>query len=155
MELEQLIVRFEAMSEPVMNEIIRKEMVKAIRPFAPLVRAAILNTPSKGTVPYHQPPGLRLRIARCVEAWVEVKGPIINGGVEVNAARMPSGQKALPLYLEGAKAPWRHPVFGDRSNWVTQAAHPYFWDAVNPMLPATKKAIERATERIAQILEGA
>lgn len=133
---------------------LRAEMAKAARPFAPLVRAAIMNIPVKGEVPYHQPPGLRARIAACVESWAEIHGPEVSVGVEVNASRMPNGQKALPLYMDGDKAPWWHPVFGNRDPGVIQEAHPYFWDTVQPMLPATARAIERAVQKIADTIHG-
>jgi hypothetical protein len=127
---------------------LKRELLASQRPFAPRVRAAILNTPSKGLVPYHQPPGLRARIARCVQTWVEIRGDMVSAGVEVNASRMPSGQKALPLYLDGAKAPWRHPLFGDRSRWYGQAAHPYFARATALYGPASENAVRRAADNV-------
>ena len=123
------------------------ELRKSQRPFAPRVRAAIMNTPSKGLVPYHQPPGLRLRIARCVQTWAEIRGSMVTAGVEVQADRMPSGQKALPLYLDGKKAPWRHPLFG-KDPWYGQAAHPYFDRAVALYGPASENAVRRAADQI-------
>jgi hypothetical protein len=125
----------------------RRQLLASQRPFAPRVRAAILNTPSKGLVPYHQPPGLRLRIAKCVQTWVEIRGDMVSAGVEVNAARMPSGQKSLPLMLNGDKV-WRHPLFGDRERWYGQSAHPYFARAVALYGPASERAVQRAADQI-------
>lgn len=130
------------------TQIMRAEAAKAARPFAPAVRAAILNTPAYG--PKHT--GLRGRIAGCVQTWAEIRGDMVSVGVEVNSARMPSGEKSLPLMLEGSKA-WRHPLFGDDSHWVAQASHPYFWQAVAFYGPASQRAIQRAADRIAAILD--
>ena len=131
------------------NDAITKTMLRQLqasqRPFAPRVRAAILNTPAHG--PKHT--GLRVRIARCVQTWVEIHGTMVSAGVEVNASRMPSGQKSLPLYLDGKKAPWRHPLFGDRSRWYGQDAHPYFDRAVALYGPASERAVQRAADQIA------
>ena len=123
---------------------LRRELLNSQRPFAPRVRAAILNTPAYGT----KHTGLRVRIAGCVQTWVVIRGDLVSAGVEVDASRMPSGQKALPLYLDGAKAPWRHPLFGDRSRWYSQASHPYFARAVALYGPASENAVRRAADRI-------
>ena len=132
---------------------ITKEMQRQLqasqRPFAPRVRAAILNTPAHG--PKHT--GLRVRIARCVQTWVKIEGDMVSAGVEVDASRMPSGQKSLPLYLDGAKAPWRHPFFGDRSRWYSQASHPFFARAVALYGPASERAVARAADQIARVFD--
>ena len=120
------------------------ELRKSQRPFAPRVRAAILNTPAHG--PKHT--GLRVRIAKCVQTWVEIHGDMVSAGVEVNASRMPSGQKSLPLYLNATKYPWRHPFFGDRSRWYGQNSYPYFDRAVALYGPASENAVRRAADQI-------
>jgi hypothetical protein len=122
----------------------RRQLLASQRPFAPRVRAAILNTPAYG--PKHT--GLRLRIAKCVQTWVVIRGDLVSAGVEVDASRMPSGQKSLPLYLDGAKAPWRHPLFGDRSRWYGQASHPFFARATALYGPASERAVQRAADQV-------
>jgi len=123
---------------------LQRELHASQRPFAPRVRAAILNTPAYG--PKHT--GLRVRIAKCVQTWVVIRGDLVSAGVEVDASRMPSGQKALPLYLDGAKAPWRHPLFGNRDRWYSQASHPYFARAVEMYGPFGGRAVQRAADAI-------
>jgi len=123
---------------------LERELHKSQRPFAPRVRAAILNTPAYG----RKHTGLRVRIAGCVQTWVVIRGDMVSAGVEVDASRMPSGQKALPLYLDGAKAPWRHPLFGDRDRWYGQPAHPYFARAVEMYGPFGGRAVQRAADAI-------
>jgi hypothetical protein len=152
-ELSRIIVQLEAAANGGIEAAMLAEMAKAARPFLPMVRAAIMNTPSAGGVPYNQPPGLRARIARCVQAWADVTGPMVSVGVEVNASLMPDGQKSLPLMLDGEK-PWRHPVFGNREHWVSQPSWPYFWGAVTGFGPATQRALERAADIIAAQITG-
>lgn len=126
----------------------KRQLLASQRPFAPRVRAAILNTPAHG--PKHT--GLRVRIAGCVQTWVEIRGDLVSAGVEVNAARMPSGQKSLPLYLDGKKAPWRHPLFG-HDPWYSQAAHPFFDRAVALYGPASENAVRRAADAITRTFD--
>lgn len=130
----------------------RAQLAATARPFAPRVRAAILNIPSGGGVPYKQPPGLRARIARTVQVWANQVGNLVQVGIEINAAKMPDGQKALPLYMDGAKPRWRHPLFGNFEHWKAQgnAPHPYFYENVGPLGPASQKAMERVAEDIAR-----
>jgi len=125
------------------NKKLLRQLQASQRPFAPRVRAAILNTPAYG--PKHT--GLRVRIAACVQTWVEIRGDMVTAGVEVNASRMPSGQKSLPLMLNGNKV-WRHPLFGDRARWYGQASHPYFARAVALYGPASERAVQRAADQI-------
>jgi hypothetical protein len=88
-----------------------------------------------------------------VETWVFVQGPQVQVGIAINAAKMPDGQKALPLYMEGVKAPWRHPLFGDIENWKSQAPHPYFWEGVAWYGPAARLALEQAAQDITDALD--
>jgi hypothetical protein len=128
---------------------LERELHKSQRPFAPRVRAAILNTPAYG----RKHTGLRVRVAGCVQTWVKIRGDLVTAGVEVDASRMPSGQKALPLYLDGAKAPWRHPLFGNRDRWYSQASHPYFARAVEQYGPAGGRAVVRAADAITRAFD--
>jgi len=153
-ELSVLIAQLQRMNNDKITKLMRYRLRQAASPLLPRVRAAIINLPSKGTVPYHQPPGLRLRIANCVEAWTWINGPQVQVGIAVNGAKMPDGQKALPLYMEGAKAPCRHPVFGDPENWVAQAAHPYFYQSVSWFGPASRRTLESVANEITKRING-
>jgi hypothetical protein len=153
-QMQAVIAELRKMADGGVADIVSRELTAAARPFAPQVRAAILNIPVKGLKPWPpQEPGLRLRIARCVVAWSRAGGGVIQVGVKVDPSRMPSGQYSLPLGMDGRKR-WRHPVFGDRENWVTQVPHPYFDAATAPMGPASKRAIDRALERITRAISG-
>jgi hypothetical protein len=138
-----------------MSAEIAKNLAPVARPFAPVVRAAILNIPVKGLVPYRQPPGLRLRIARCVTTFASWQGDRVVAGIEMDPRKMPSGQYSLPLGMQGVKR-WRHPLFGMEEHWVMQgnAPHPYFYQNVAGMGPASRKAIGRALDQMTRAISG-
>jgi hypothetical protein len=147
-EMRQVVLALRRMNTEAMSPVYLRELNKAARPFAPRVRAAIINAPAKGP----KTTGLRARIARCVQTWARAEGTLVQIGIEIDSSRMPDGQKSLPLMMDGRKI-WRHPVFGDYGNWVTQMSHPYFDEAMAGFGPATKRALERATEEIARIID--
>lgn len=152
-QLRAVIAELRAQDNLTVTARMRAELAATARPFVPRVRAAILNIPSGGGVPYRQPPGLRARIADCVQTWSTggtATSPLVRVGVEINAALMPDGQKALPLYMDGIKPRWRHPLFGDREHWYFQgnAPHPYFSENVAPLGPASRLAVERVADDI-------
>jgi len=145
-------LRYLATGYPVSQDLLH-ELAATARPMAPMVRAAILNTPSAGGVPYKQEPGLRARIASCVVPWAQLYTDTmtVSVGVEVDASRMPDGQKALPLYLDGIKPRWRHPLFG-KDPWQDQEAHPYFAEATEWYGPAARRAIDRVLDKVTERL---
>lgn len=133
----------------------RRKLSNTALPLKPLVKAAILNIPSAGNVPYQQPPGLRGRIADCVETWTWINADLVQVGVAVAAEKMPDGQKALPLYMEGSKFPWLHPLFGDWNQPQVQgnAPHPFFYQAVSWYGPAARNALNGMMDDITRLLE--
>ena len=125
----------------------RKTMRTAARPLVPAVRSAIRQIPSSRN---YSADGLRGRMSRAVK--LEIKTTGIQAGVRlrVDGRKMPDREKALQSYMEGVKKPWRHPVYGNRENWVKQDAHPYFYKTVNRFGPATRLNVAKAAEGIAR-----
>jgi hypothetical protein len=146
-DLQRIVASLETMSHGAVPRELRKELAKAARPFLPRVRAAIMNIPTTG----NRHTGLRVRIARSVEAYSHIDFTVVRVGVRVSTQKMPSGQKSLPLMMEGVKL-WRHPVFGDDTNWVTQEPHPYFEEGMAGYGAASQMAVGRAMESIARVL---
>lgn len=89
--------------------------------------------------------GLRESIASATTGSISTGSKTTGVSVtwKVRAAKMPNSQRKLPQHFNREKG-WRHPVFGDRQNWVAQKGFPYF-DAV------IKKYREELGQRI---LEG-
>lgn len=57
----------------------------------------------------------------------------------------PSAPHAKPYEHAGAHGTFRHPVFGDRKNWVTEAARPF-------LHPAAFDGLQRHAEELARAL---
>jgi hypothetical protein len=132
-----------------LTSLVEDELAKTMRPFKPLVKASILNIPTEG--PKHT--GLRLRLARCVETFAKIESTEeCRVGIWMQVDKMPSGQLALPLTMEGVKL-WLHPVYG-KPPTVVQEPHEYFYSALSGLGAASEKAVERAVERIGAIMEG-
>lgn len=146
--LRQVAAELRSMDQVRVTRIIRGHLERRARPVGMAVRARILAIPTKG--PKHT--GLRQRIADCVDTFLDINGPIVTVGVEIIPERMPTGQWGLPLYMEGVNrhGPWRHPVFGNFDRWVSQDAHPYFYDPASQLALAGREGIDAAADEIAR-----
>ena len=76
------------------------------------------------------PAGIKVRVSGMTVSVVSSVTPI--GGLEEMGAKSHQG------------VTWRHPVFGNRENWVVQQAHPYLL----PALRDKSEEVESATSRI-------
>jgi hypothetical protein len=65
----------------------------------------------------------------------------------VNSGRAPH---ARPYEHDGAPGTFRHPVFGNREVWVSQAARPFFYRAVQDNADAVVEALGDAIEQAAR-----
>jgi hypothetical protein len=149
--LKTMVAELTAMNQKQVTEITQNELAKVARPFAPTLRARILNIPViRGS---QRDPGLRQKIAACVETFSTIQGAVVRVGIAVNPQKMPDGEHSLPLMMEGAKV-WRHPLFGNMEQWVTQDSHPYFDDAMAGIGPASRRAVERALDAITARISG-
>lgn len=70
--------------------------------------------------------GLRNSVAKATKSLVKTGGRSAGVNIRARASLMPRDQKKLPKYLNAGK--WRHPVFGNRKNWVEQVAPPGWFD---------------------------
>lgn len=71
--------------------------------------------------------GLRETIASATAGSISTGSKTTGVSVtwKVRAAKLANSQRKLPRYFNREKG-WRHPVFGDRQNWVVQKGFPYF-----------------------------
>lgn len=152
-----------------LNKQLLKAMRKELKPLVPEVRAAILSGPSNSaplTTPSGRPSrrqgsaprsagsqdkrtrGLRDAEARGVQVKASLSGRFAGISIRIDPRHFPDGQKALPMYREGVKGPWRSPNWG-REDWKTQAAHPAFFPTVERRAPAiSARLIEEFTEAV-------
>jgi hypothetical protein len=150
-QLQKIIAELRAMDQAQVVGITEDELAKTVRPFAPAVRARILNIPVKRGS--NRDPSLRAKIAACVETFSTIRGSEVRVGITVNPQLMPDGEHSLPLMMNGDK-PWRHPLFGDREHWIAQSPKPFFDDATMTLGPASRKAMDRVVATITTRLGG-
>lgn len=93
--------------------------------------------------------GLRDSVAAATRLQITAKGVRIS----VNSSRLPLDQKNLPRHLDSAKG-WRHPVFGNTSNWVSQKGGPYFGATIRRRAPKFRQAVLDAMNETAREIEG-
>jgi hypothetical protein len=123
------------------GSLLRREWRRRLRevagPAVPAIRANIMAIPSKGQNARRGKPSLRMQMARAVTLQIRTTGDHPAVSVYVSPRKMPSGKKSLPGYFERVpgKERLRHPVFGNRSAWVTQHTprQGFFSSAVRPM----------------------
>jgi hypothetical protein len=128
---------------------VRKHLVQELRtaagPAAAGVQRAVRALPSKsdGTGA-----GLRQSIAAATHVRVNLAGAKVT--ILVAGAELGHTQRMLPKYLDGTKTPWRHPVHGNRNNWVTQKAKPFFGVTLRQFKASFNKSAGRALKSAAR-----
>lgn len=85
--------------------------------------------------------GLRARIAHGVKSRVQWSGIHYGARLYVDTSGLPQSQRNLPKHLDRA-AGWRHPVWGNRKNWVQQTGHPWWDPTIQRHVPAVRRALE-------------
>lgn len=126
---------------------LRRNIVAAVQPMKKQVQRNAFNIPAKG--PDHT--GLRVRIMRAVTIKIRFTARTTLVRLWVDPAKMPDGEKKLPVYMEGEKK-WNHPVYGphDSETWVNgQPAHPYFAPAIPAHLPGVNAGVVAAVDTTA------
>lgn len=131
----EFIAFYKAVSEvsPEISKAMRKRLNVVIKPIAEEVKRAALELPSKidergSSSGYENVFGLRRSIAQSVKSRVSMtsKGGVAQIRVSTTEFMALSGRpRTIPYYLEGRKRRWRHPVFGNKDNWVDQEAKPF------------------------------
>lgn len=161
-ELEKLqkdLIRYSKM--PGWESKIRAELKGPVEEAERKVKARIMSIPS-GTVERGRRGGmrqsLRRSMVRATKSGVGNRGTvrdIIGGFVWVDAPSMPQGQENLPAYMEGIRryTRWRHMVFGNEEEWVTQRAHPYFRRTVRPYEAKGIAVAEKVIDQVQRELE--
>lgn len=124
-----------------------RELKGEIAPMVAKVKAAWLSAPSQGRRG-RRGPSLRRLLARSTRGQVRLSGKEAGIRIRTDGRRMPDQMRAIPTYAEGTKPRWRHPVFGDRTNWVAQDPFPRFFDAVRPDEARARREIERAVDAV-------
>lgn len=122
----------------------RDEMKKALEPYVNQAKRNVLAIPTHG--PKHT--GLRAKVAKGVKT-VAAPASGTAGYIRVETTMPKADMAIIPRGMDRS-AGWRHPVYGNRANWVTQhTGGSWFRDA----LSHAQKPIEDALTRVLE--EGA
>lgn len=127
------------MDSPEIKKRFRKELRAAARPLVPKVRTAIRALPSSRS---YSADGLRGQLSKATRLEIKTAGKKAGVALRVDGRKMPAHMKSLPAMVEGTKR-WRHPVYGNRENWVNQRGEPYFYKTVRVAGPASRQAVNR------------
>jgi hypothetical protein len=85
------------------------------------------------------------RIPSATRLQMRFSGRRAGASIVVSAARAPHGR---PYEHGGVPGSFRHPVYGNRDNWVTQSARPFLWPAAAAKREAAAREIDKAVERV-------
>lgn len=85
--------------------------------------------------------GLRRSVANAAKLQIRARGIRFI----IDSSTLPESQRTLPRHLDSPKG-WRHPVFGNRENWVHQEGKPYFASTIKKRSNDFRKAILDAME---------
>lgn len=87
--------------------------------------------------------GLRETIARSINVDNRTRGRSAGVRVQTRNSNLPPDQRALPRLMNRGR--WRHPVFGNRDNWVQQESGNRGWwkDTMFQHRPRVKAAVQK------------
>jgi hypothetical protein len=128
--------------DPNFKKAVKKRLKTAAEPVVEEVKRAALAIPAKNgearvsRKKRGESQGLRVSLANATISDINPtkKGAILKIRVSTSKFMSASGRpRTLPYYMEGRrKRAWRHPVFGNRENWVEQKSHPFLGVTVLP-----------------------
>lgn len=131
---------------------VRRDLTKGLRagakPAVVAVKAAALALPDK---PGNASPGLRKELAAATSIQVRTAGN--SAGVRVRISRARMGDRAALAKVTN-KGRWRHPVYGNRSAWVTQTSRRGWFDAATrSAAPAVRRSLKKVLDDIERKLK--
>lgn len=88
--------------------------------------------------------GLRARVAAAAKLQVRARGVRFI----IDSSNLPESQQTLPRHLDSQKG-WRHPVFGNREEWVHQQGRPYFGSTISKHATDFRTAVLKAMDETA------
>ncbi|WP_262059664.1 hypothetical protein [Streptomyces sp. STR69] len=138
-DLRRISRELRRMDSPEIKKRFRKELRSAARPLVPKVRTAIRAIPSGRS---YSADGLRGQLSKATRLEIKTAGKEAGVALRVDGRKMPAHMKSLPAMVEGTKR-WRHPVYGNRENWVNQGREPYFYKTVRVAGPLSRQAVSR------------
>lgn len=128
---------------------LRKDLANAVKPAVADAKAHARAIPVGGGG--HS--GLRRRVARGVKIQARTaRSPVLR----VVASMTDPEQANLPRYLDDPARGWRHPVFGNRHEWVSQhTGSPWFRDVLASHRPEMERAVRQVLDDAAETIAAA
>lgn len=125
---------------------IRRNLRTAAKPAVDAVRSEVRSIPTKGI----RSNGVRDAVAQGV--GLRISAAKSGGSVTISASprRLPANRKAMARLLNTPS--WRHPVFGNRDEWVEQTSRPYFGSVIYRYRDELRAAVEDALNDAAKAL---
>lgn len=142
MDAKELAIFYKALGQvdPELRKALRRRLTALAKPIVEEVKQAELAIPSrKGSAGGTRKKkgatlGLRASLANATKADFATMGHGAAVHIRVSSSKFisVSGRpRTIPYYMEGRrKRAWRHPVFGNKENWVTQKGHPFLMGTV-------------------------
>ena len=120
--------------DPVLARGLRRNVRVAATVGSEAVKAALHQATPEGS-----PSGpVREALIAGTRVAVSFSAKAAGARITTSGSKLPSGHEAmLKLYNSGS---WRHPVFGDRANWVEEQGHPYFEKSIEEVISPTMYA---------------
>lgn len=122
----------------------RKKLREKAKPLMEKAKTEVKTLPVKG----RSSTGLRMRVARGVKLFL----PRSNTSVRIITTMKDRSEAALPRGLD-TRYGWRHPVFGNREEWVRQPGYSWFREPISEGQDELKRGLvevlEEARDRIA------
>lgn len=127
---------------------LRKDLQEAVKPAVQEAKDRVKALPVQG----HGHSGLRRRVARGVRIQAAVgRAPALRVVTFMGEA----DEVNLPRYLDSA-AGWRHPVFGNRHNWVRQTTGgSWFRETMVEHRPQIERDLQQVLEDAAETIAAA
>lgn len=140
-ELRAMAARLRRAGDPArMRRLMLAGLKEGVKPAVRQAKSAALTLPSHGS--HHS--GFRRKLARTINAQVRTSGRDPGVRVRISKARM--GDQAS-LATATNKGRWRHPVYGNRSVWVTQTSRRAWFDDANRYNgPPVRRALQRVLD---------
>lgn len=141
-------MRAEADGRELSRDLVR-ELTAVAEPAMRAARSSILSMGSSSSLL----PGLRTTVAQHTKVRARLGGK--HPGVSIRADKngMPRDFFNAPKRLNAARG-WRHMVFGDSGEWVTQRGKPgWFDDTISTFKPAARRAAQQAMQDMARRID--
>ncbi len=95
---------------------------------------------------------LRATIKRGIKSKVAYTGYKLGARISIETGHMPPSQRKLPRHLDNPRG-WRHPVWGNRENWVHQYGAPWFRGPIAKHRVSIRREVQHDVNEVMRTLK--